>query len=252
MLFDTLGPDAWRVLLELADEDDFAHLTDHLRFRARQRAAVDAEFPSFAPADVIALDTRHEVPPRDSDEMFAVMMDRLSDIAHDLAHDDFTIRSTLRGIGTELEMQRNLAREFRHRAQDVYQVTREEEVADKKHPDIGLSVPNRDLKGVIEVKIADKWKPTELKAALESQLAGQYLRHSNCRAGCLLLTYHGQKRKYWGHSETRKRIAFSELTAFLNANAKDTESESAHGVRIAVFGLDLTDPPLPRTRPGGS
>ena len=251
-LLDTPGPEARHVLLELADEDDFAHFADYLRVRARQRAATDAEFPPFDPQDVIALDTRHEAPPRDNDELFRLMMDRLNDLEHDLVHDDFTNRATLRGISTEAEMQRNLAREIRQRGNGVYKATREEEVADAKHPDIRLSVPNRDLKAVIEVKIADNWTPTELKAALESQLAGQYLRHSNCRAGCLLLTYHGQERKYWVHPEARKRIAFLELTAFLNAKAKDIESEFAHGVRIAVFGLDLTDPPLPRTRPGGS
>ena len=250
-LRDTPGPDARRVLLELADEDDFAHLADRLRFQARQRAAIDAEFPPFDLANVIALDTRHEAPPRDSNGLFTVMMDRLDDLAHDLAHDDFTNRPTLRGIGTELEMQRNLAREIRQRANGVYKVTREEEVADNKHPDIRLSVANRDLKTAIEVKIADNWTPTELKGALENQLAGQYLRHSNCTAGCLLLTYHGRK-KWWVQPETRKRMTFSELVALLNDKARDIENESAHGVRIAVFGLDLTGPPLPRTRPGGS
>ena len=251
MLLDTPGPDAWRVLLELADEDDFAHQADRLRFQARQRAAVDAEFPPFDPADVTALDTRHEAPPRDRDGLFTVMMDRLDDLAHDMADDDFTNRPTLRGIGTEPEMQRNLAREIRQRANGAYEVTREDEVADNKHPDIRLSVANRDLKAVIEVKIADNWTPAKLERALRCQLAGQYLRHSNCRTGCLLLTYHGRK-QYWIHPEAGKRMPFSELVAHLNDKARAIENESAHGVRIAVFGLDLTDPLLPRTRSGGS
>ena len=251
MLLDTPGPDAWRVLLELADEDDFTHQADRLRFQARQRAAVDAEFPPFDPADVIALDTRHEAPPRDRDGLFTVMMDRLDDLAHDMADDDFTNRPTLRGIGTEPEMQRNLAREIRQRANGAYEVTREDEVADNKHPDIRLSVANRDLKAVIEVKIADNWTPAKLERALRCQLAGQYLRHSNCRSGCLLLTYHGRK-QYWKHPEARKRMPFSDLVAHLNDKARAIENESAHGVRIAVFGLDLTDPLLPRARSGGS
>ena len=250
-LFETPGPEARRVLLELADEDDFAHLADRLRFQARRRTAIDAEFPPFDPADVAALDSCHEAPPHGRDGLFTVMMDRLDDLAHDLTHDDFTNKSTLRGIDMEAEMQRNLAREIRQRANGVYKVTREEEVADNKHPDIRLSVANRDLKAVIEVKIADNWTPTELERALRNQLTGQYLRHSNCRAGCLLLTYHGRKR-YWIHPEIRKRMTFSELAALLNDKARDIENESAHGIRIAVFGLDLTDPPPPHTRPGGS
>ena len=240
MLLDTPGPDAWRVLLELADEDDFAHQADRLRFQARQRAAIDAEFLPFASEDVVALDTRHEAPPRDSHGLFTVMMDRLDDLAHDLAHHDFTIRQTLQRICKEPEIQRNLAWEFDSRANGVYVVTREEEVADNKRTDIRLSAVNGDLKAVIEVKIADNdWTLTDLERALANQLVGQYLRHSSCRAGCLLLTCHGRK-QYWVHPRTRGRISFPELVAFLKEKARDVENESTHDVRVAVFGLDLT------------
>ena len=253
MLLDTPGPDTRRVLLELADEDDFAHLADRLRFQARQRAAIDAEFSPHDPEDVVALDTRHEAPPRDNRELFDVMKDRLEDLAHDLAHHDFTIRPTLRGIRTEPEIQPFLARWFLDRANCVYVVNREDEVADRKHPDIRLSVVNGDLKAVVEVKIADNWTLTGLERALRKQLVGQYLRHASCRAGCLLLTYHGRK-PYWyrKQSETRKRTTFSELVALLNDKARDIENASTRGIRIAVFGLDLTDPPPPGTRPEGS
>ena len=251
MLLDTPGPDAQRALLKLADEDDFAHFADYLRFQARQRAALDAEFPPFDSSDVVALDTRHEAPPRDSNGLFRLMMDRLDDLAHDLAHDDFTNRATLKGVGAEPEMQRNLAREIRQRANGAYAVTREEEVADAKRTDIRLSVPNRDLKGVIEVKIADKCSGADLVRALGNQLAGQYLRHSICRAGCLLLTYHGDK-QYWIHPEDETRMPFPKLVAFLKDKARDIENESTHGVRIAVFDLDLTDPVLPHASPGES
>ena len=139
------------------------------------------------------------------------------------------------------------------KANGVYVVAREEEVADGKHTDIRLSSTKGDMKVVVEVKIADNWTPTKLVRALRNQLVGQYLRHSNCRAGCLLLTYHGRK-PYWyrKQSETRKRTTFSELVALLDDKARAIENASAHGIRIAVFGLDLTDPPAPGTRPEGS
>ena len=253
MLLDTPGPDARRVLLELADEDGFAHFADYLRFQARQRAALDAEFSPHDPEDVVALDTRHEAPPRDSHELFDAMKDRLEDLAHDLAHHDFTIRPTLRGIRTEPEIQPFLARWFLDRANGVYVVNREDEVADGKHPDIRLSVVNGDLKAVVEVKIADNRTLTGLERALRKQLVGQYLRHASCRVGCLLLTYHGRK-PYWyrKQSETRKRTTFPELVALLNDKARDIEKASTRGIRIAVFGLDLTDPPLSGIRPEGS
>ena len=137
-------------------------------------------------------------------------------------------------------MQRNLAWSIHERANGVYVVTREEEVADNKRTDIRLSAVNGDLKAVIEVKIADNdWTLTDFERALANQLVGQYLRHSSCRAGCLLLTCHGRK-QYWVHPRTRGRISFPELVAFLKEKARDVENESTHDVRVAVFGLDLT------------
>ena len=253
MLLDTPGREARRVLLELADEVDFAHFADRLRYQARQRAATDAEFSPYDPGGVIALEKRHEAPPRDSGELFTVMLDRLDDFQHDLAHHDFTIRQTLRGICQEPEMQRNLAWSINAIANGVYVVTREDEVADDKHTDIRLSVAKGGVKAVIEVKIADKWTPAELERALRKQLVGQYLRHASCRSGCLLLTYHGRKR-YWyrKQSGTRRRTTFPELVALLDDKARVIENDSSHGVRITVFGLDLTDPPLASGRPGGS
>lgn len=241
-LRDTPGAETCRVLLELAEEQDFANMSDYLRSLARQRAATDAEFPPFTPEAVIALDTRHEAPPQDRDGLFDLMMDRLDDLQHDLAHDDFSDRRTLQGIKEEPEMQRTLARRIKEKANGAYLVTREEEVADGNHTDIRLSTIKGDPKAVIEVKIADsRWTLTDIERALREQLVGKYLRHANCKTGCLLLTCH-DKGKYWIHPETRKRISFPAIIKFLNDKARALQSEKQHDVRIAVFGLDLTGP----------
>ena len=242
-LLDTPGPETHRIILDLADEDDFAHFRDRLRILARQRAATDAEFPAFTPEDVRVLDERLEAPPRGRDGLFAVMMDRLDDLAHDLAHHDFSDRRTVLSITEEREMQRTLALRIHAKANGAYTVAREEEVADGRRTDIRLSAVDGGHRAVVEVKIADNgWSLADLERALRSQLAGRYLRHTTCKAGCLLLTYHGSKR-YWLHPETRKRIGFSEVVEFLRDRSRSIEQETSHEVRLAVFGLDLTDPP---------
>ena len=176
-------------------------------------------------------------------KLFAVMMDRLDDLAYDLAHHDFSDRRTLQSIKEELEMQRTLAWRIKARANGAYVVTREDEVADEKRTDIRLSAVNGGHRAVVEVKIADNgWSLTDLERALRDQLAGRYLRHTTCRVGCLLLTYHGRKH-YWVHPETRRHIKFSEVVAFLNEKARGLEKETLHDVQTTVYGLDLTDPP---------
>ena len=249
-LLGTSGPEARRTILALADETDFGKLQDYLRLRARQRAAADAEFGPFNPEAVADLESRCEIPPNDMNSLFSVMIDRLEDLAYDMAHGDFSDRRTVQSITEEQEMQRTIAWRLNEKANGAYMVTREEEVADGKYPDIRLSAVGVDHRVAIEVKIVDNdWSLTDLKQALRSQLVGQYMRHSNCKGGCLLLTYHGSKH-FWIHPDTKARLTFLEIVQLLKNEAQTItiEQENLHDIRIAVFGLDLTPPPLASAR----
>ena len=150
-LIETPGDEARHILLDLATEPDFAHFPDRLRLFARQRAATDAEFPPFDVQAVVSLESRFEAPPHDRDGLFAVMLDRLDDLAHDLAHGDFTDRRTLRTVRDEAEMQRTLAARLQARANGAYVVIREEEVADNKLPDVRLAAIRGDQRVTAEV-----------------------------------------------------------------------------------------------------
>ena len=238
-LLDTPGPEARSVALTLADEDDFTHFPDRLRLLVRERAATDAEFAPLTPEDVIALEKCLEAPPQDRDGLFKVMMDRLDDLDHDLADYDFSDRQTVRNITEEAEMRRTLTWRIDAKANGVYRVTQEEEVADRRRTDIRILATKGEQKAVMEVKIADKWSLTKLKRALREQLVEGYLRHSNCKAGCLLLTYHGRK-GYWVPG-TGIRLRFPEVVELLKQKARALETETQHDIRISVFGLDLTD-----------
>ena len=239
-LLGTPGKEAHDVALNLINKNVFDDRSDYIRFLVRKQTAADAEFAPHAPEDVVELERRLEMPPQDRNGLFRVMMDRLDDLQHYFTNDDFTDRVTVRNIKEEMEMQRTLAWRIRDKAKSAYKVTREEEVADRKQPDIRLLAVNSDQKAVVEVKIAHKWSLTELDNALRDQLVGQYLRPKYCKAGCLLLTHH-KKERYWICPDTEKRLNFSEVVAWLNDKAKALEQEK-QDIRLAVFGLDLTDP----------
>ena len=239
-LINTSGAKAYEMLIEVAEDSLFAGLADRLRLVARQRAATDAEGPPLSPMDVVELQARFEAPPQDRDGLFIVMVDRLEDLAEEVAHDDFSDRRTLQRIEEESEMQRTLARRLRDASKGAYIVSREEEVADLKKTDIRLSATRGGQKAAIEVKIADKWSFLELERALRTQLIGQYLRHDTCRAGCLLLTYHGRKTNW--RIEGGRGLSFAQLMEQLRSLAHMLQSENEHRVRLAVCALDLTDP----------
>lgn len=245
-LLNTPGAEARIAILELATEPDFQHMPDRMQLWARRRAAADAEFTAFDASDILAIEAHFVAPPHDRDGLFAVMSDRLDDLSHDIVHDDFTNRRTLKTIKDEIEMQRTLAQRLRDSAKGAYTVSREDEVADQKRTDIRLASVRSNQKAVIEIKIADKrWSLGELESALRNQLVGQYLRHEGSKAGCLLLTYDGEK-SYWEHPETHVRMNFREIVDYLRAAAEAIEREQNYGVRLKVHGLDLTDPKIQR------
>jgi hypothetical protein len=242
-LLDTSGVDAQKFIVNLAKDAIFAHYPDRLLLLARKRAARDAEGPALTAEEIVTLEKRLEMPPHDLDSLFNCMIDRLEDLAHDLAHHDFTNRRTLKTVDDEIEMQRNLAGSLLVAAKDAYKVSREEEVADCKRTDIRLEARRGSHKAVIEVKIADRWSLRELEQALRVQVVGQYLRHSTCKAGCLLLTYHGRK-NYW--RDRGRRLSFIEITEHLKSLARSIEELEMHKLRLTVFPLDLTDPQIPQ------
>lgn len=239
-LFEKPGADAHAALRNLASEPLFSHLEDRMRLFARRRAAADSEATALTSADVRAWQDRYEHPPRNRDELFAVMLDRLDDIDHDIKHHDFTDRPLLAAIDEETVIQPLLARKFSDAARGQYQVVREDEVADKKETDIrllGTACPDRS---VIEIKIGDKWSVTELEAAITDQLRGKYLRHETCTAGCLLVTYAG--RKGFRNPQTNVAMSFEEVIERLKAVAASVEADERGRVRLAVIGLDLRAP----------
>ena len=240
-LLETPGPEARRVVLELACDRDFKHFPDRLRLLARRMAAAEGELPPFEPAGLVALEARLEPPAQDAQGLFSIMMDRLDDLAHDLRHHDFSDRKTVQGITEESEMRRTLAMRLEAKANGAYKVAQEEEVANRKRTDIRLLAATSSYKTVIEIKIADKgWTLKQLVKALQDQLVGQYLRHSDCKSGCLLLT-HGGKRKGWRHPDTEKWLTPLEAVDFLRERAARIQAESSHQLRLDVFWLDLTN-----------
>lgn len=161
-LVNTPGPDTYATLLRLAEDPMARGIADHLRFNARLRAALDAEFTAYTPREVFELEQRYEAPPHDRDGLFAVLMDRLDDLAYELAHGDFNIRKILRKVSEEDEMQNYLAGCIQDRSNGAYTVVREPEVADRKRLDFQLAAMRSIQRAAVEVKIADKWDVSDL------------------------------------------------------------------------------------------
>lgn len=238
-LIDKPGGEAHDALIQLADKPLFAYMPDRIRILARQRAAKDSDVKSFSVTEYREWEEKHEISPQNRDDLFEIMMGRLDDIEHDILHHDFTDREILFKIEAETEMQPLLARKMLDSARGHYQVVREDELADKKETDIRLLAGSAG-RSVIEVKIGDNWSIKEFEDAIETQLVRQYLRHNDCTAGVLLVTYAG--RKGFQNTETNQPMTFDEVIQHLQSFANDIEANERGRVRLGVKGLDLRSP----------
>ena len=107
-----------------------------------------------------------------------------------------------------------------------------------KETDIRLLSVISQAQAVIELKLANNgYSVVDFERALRDQLAGQYMQHENCRAGCLLVTM--SKRRNWVCPDNQSVLDFTSLLARLRSLATRLETEMNHQVRLAVVGIDL-------------
>jgi len=242
-LIGTPGPGARRILLEIADDPSFAFRADRWRYLSLEKVAEQADFAPYGVDAIQAFEQRHELVPRNSEELLEVVIDRLDDLGHDLHHHRFSPLKEWRQIENEADAQRLLAWRLEATRLDSYTaVTREEEVAERNRTDITLSTLSIDTKQtVIEIKIANNNRTaTTLAQDIEEQLVAKYLRHDRCRAGCFLVINRGDKTT-WQHPTTKKRMPFSGLIDYLANTARTIEKRNEYRIKLAVFGLELTD-----------
>jgi hypothetical protein len=240
-LLASQGPNAWHVKQEMRKDQLFGHYRDRLDQYARETAATEAEGPSLRDADLAAIEKYGEAPEADRDGMFRLMMDRLFDLQHDLAAHEFSERPMLARIDKEAEMQVWLAKRLQEKANGAYRVDREAMVINAKETDIRLLSVRTDQQAVIELKLANNgYSYPDLLGALENQLVGQYMKHDNCRAGCLLITM--AETREWQHPETGSRVSFRAVIEMLRARSQALMSELNFALKIDVVGVDLTQP----------
>jgi len=239
VLSDTPGADTYATLRGLCDDPHLEARSDRLRVLARRRAAEDSEFEAWAPPDIRAFEVLYERPPTTHRELFELALARLDDIKLDIEDGDFSVARRY-GPGTDEEaVQLLVAGKLDEAARAVYTVVREEEVIDRKEPDICFH--RADVAGRVptEIKVADNWSGPDLEQGLKTQLIGQYLRDPDSRCGIYMLTYHGGK-GHWEVGAERKRVKFNGLILHLQNLANEMARTSKVFDEIRVIGIDFT------------
>ena len=181
--------------------------------------------------------------PENTNQLFELVRDRLSDFKESIERDDFGDRGIFKPGTGETEVQRFFAGRFDRESRRRYDVVREVEVAEGKKPDIRLSNPKAGLVSV-EIKPLDKnrYSFESLKDAISTQLVGQYMKAARSRHGVLLLCLLEQRNWRFGG----KTQNFNSLLKVLNEEAKRIENNHKNVERLVVFGIDMS-PWKPKT-----
>jgi hypothetical protein len=237
-LLTTKGQKAHEVRVLLAQQTNFSHWKDRLIYYSRERVASETEPATLSEINIREFLVTAELPANTRDRLFDVMLGRLEQIKHDIQNHDFSDRGMLKRIDQESDMQLALALKFEQNAKGLYSVAREEEVANAKKTDIRLQSKSCNQKVAVEIKLAEKWSVVQFEKALQKQLVEKYLRHENCRGGCLLLTLANPKRT-WRHPQTNVVMSFEQVIEHLKERAKQAELASNLAYRLAVVGIAL-------------
>ena len=234
-LLSTTGAEGWAAKLELANDPMFAHFKDRAITLAREGAAEEADRIALTESEFALLDRTGEAPPATTEDMFALMRDRLEDI-DDLLLQDISPRELWASITDEHIMRREIARVLRDAGNQSYTVDQEAVTADEKETDIRLRSCSGQ-QGTIELKLGDSRSGTDLFNTIKDQLLTKYMAADQCRAGCLLVTI--AKDREWDHPKTGKRINFEALMAVLNEEAERLSRDLGGAAKLMVKGLDL-------------
>jgi hypothetical protein len=233
--------DAHEALCRFAEEPDIPDgWREHFRRRAEEHAAQATERPPWTEAQVAEFGITHEKDPETGDALFDIVVDRLRSIKDDTEKGDFSDRGLFPPDLAEAVMQKWLAGRLERESHGRYSIVRETEVDLKKKPDIRVHHPRAGYVSV-EIKPVDKrYTFRELKAALEGQLVGQYMRAACSRYGILVVGM--LKRRKWRADDGGGNMDFAELISKINTRAQEIVLESQDIDDLSVIGIDFTEP----------
>jgi hypothetical protein len=227
--------EARKALLELAADTRMKGWRDIL-LNAVHRVAVSSLLP-LPIADAINWAVKGFAP-ASAEDLFRVALDRLDDIRlEDIDTGDFSYSDLFTKTDAtilEVPVQKWLASRLRDSSRRQYTVIREEEVANKKKPDIRLHRNAVRSPVSIEIKIADRWDLSQLVDSLKVQIVSQYLVavHSNF---AILLLFHVGRRKAWT-AEDGKKLSFAEVVEHLRSVAITlVDGNQVRRLEIVVF-----------------
>jgi hypothetical protein len=234
------GADAYRAMRRAADHPSFKSRAGRFHELARGKAEQDSELPAWTVTELLTFEQKHVAPAKTGDDLLRVTIGVLNDIRLGLTRADATTRPLLARAIDEDEVQHWLVEQMNFRSKGQFHVHREAEVALGDKPDIIVSSTSAQCEVAIEVKHGGMgWTARQLREALKTQLAEDYLKPLSRRHGVLVITNHRDRQ--WLHPGSNKPLKFPKLLEWMTGIAKSVVENDSGAIEVACIGIDASE-----------
>ncbi len=238
-IIETPGKEAFLALMDVAADHPDAESRPWAAYRAKNKAAQDADFTPWTVQQIREFAFELERTPANHHELWDLAVDRLTNLKNDLEGGDASLAPILALAPGETAVRNFIGGWCRDRAAGRYVIPQEEEMADAKRPDLRFHGVGFDGPVPVELKLADAWTGPKLFERLENQLCGDYLRDVRSSRGIFALVYKGEK-SWWEHPAGGRMESFEALLEELRKHWNIFSTKLANVEDIAVIGIDLT------------
>ena len=161
-----------KYLLNLLVDMEEGYAKDHINYIADE-LLMKNDYDSFSEKDVINIENEDYLPPKNSDDLFKIVCEKLDEIKTDIETSDYSLKELYQDLATTDEskkitkekfFQKYILMELRRLSRNLYSSVREPEVANNKKPDLQIWDKNWCVN--IECKIADNWNGEQLLSAI--------------------------------------------------------------------------------------
>lgn len=232
------GEEAYRTILEIADQTSPGHTRSWILQRARAKAEQEGNLDPWEPESVREFHESLLRTPRNLKELGELAVLKIWDLKDNLENSDYSIAGLLIPESVqETEVRNAIGEKLRDWAQGRYQIEQEGELADRTRPDLRFIGNGFDGRVPVELKLAERWRGPELTERLENQLCGDYLRDERSGYGIFLLVNRITDKKWRIGGQN---LDFSGLVEALQEQWGEIQPEFPHIEKIEVVGIDLT------------
>ncbi len=239
LLRDIPGKATYLALIDLSQHHSDEKMKRRYSLHAKRRAEEDAEASPWRPGDIAIFAEKAERAPQNHRELYDLAVSRLLDLKADLEHGDASLAGILKTIKEERQHRIMIGGWLREKSFGRYGVPQEDELADRKKPDLRIYGFGFDGPVPIELKVGDSWSGPKLFERLRNQLCGDYLRDARSNCGIFIIVHRGEQ-KHWRNPKTGERINFTALVQLLEKETSEIMAADQKIESIKIIDIDLT------------